>query len=106
MQEKLNRGICLENLKLTNRSEHAKLHYSLTPEQCKKGAIKLRLPHTKTHFTCSKCHKLRPKKDFWKDKRHWNGLQEKCKECRKKYYIHKENENDKTKRICKNRIYV
>lgn len=41
----------------------------------------------KGYKRCSKCGKLKPKSEFWKDSRNEDGLQLQCKECKREYNL-------------------
>ena len=47
------------------------------------------------NINCSKCKQQKKKTDFYKDKRHLNGLASECKECRSEIGKHYYNKNKK-----------
>ena len=75
----------LENLRVMSLSEHTKMHYKNGDYKLNTPEIieKIRLPHTKNKFTCSRCQKMKNRNSFHTNKSRWNGLSSWCKDCRK-----------------------
>jgi hypothetical protein len=71
----------INNLKVMNIKDHARLHINIPLEKRKLTGIKLRLPYDDLHLTCCKCHKFKLKEEFSKNKSNWNGFYHYCKTC-------------------------
>ena len=83
----------LENLELTTKSKYSKkhmkkgdlYHYSFSDKDRKKSNITRKRYNDGINVLCLCCKKIKPKTKFYQEKRRWDGLNEKCKECFEKY---------------------
>lgn len=88
----------IENLELTNRTEHFFKHintvHKLTKEEIMKSAnLRQRKPNEKGEFFCHLCNKWKLKTKFPKQKRNILGVGSYCKKCNNEHFNSKKYKN-------------